>query len=159
MPTLTAATDTAELVLIAVLERREHQARVLRDRVARIVTEQRAAAPDEPLSHDADLWRHGAYVKWSEAWEALTSARKALAGLPTADRHARPEWSSDDLRAAVAVCAGDLLAVGKLAAAPPRQDPFPHGRRAARVCAASDLSSQPPGVDVLDRRAQTSPQT
>ena len=93
MPTLTAATDTAaaELVLIAVLERREHQARVLRDRVARtleegvalterIVTEQRAAAPDEPLSHDADLWRHGAYVKWSEAWEALTAVREVLAG-------------------------------------------------------------------------------
>ena len=78
----TAATDTAatELVLIAVLERREQQARVLRDRVARIVTEQRAAAPDEPLSHDAELWQHGAYIKWSEAWEALTAAREALAG-------------------------------------------------------------------------------
>ena len=82
MPTLTAAADTAaaELVLIAVLERREHQARVLRDRVARIVTEQRAAAPDEPLSHDAELWRHSAYIKWFEAFEALTAAREALAG-------------------------------------------------------------------------------
>ena len=78
----TAAADTAaaELVLIAVLERREHQARVLRDRVARIVTEQRAAVPDEPLSHDAELWRHGAYIKWFEAFEALTAAREALAG-------------------------------------------------------------------------------
>ena len=99
MPTLTTATATAhrhhtdtdttdtdtddtaaaELVLIAVLERREHQARVLRDRVAGIVTEERAAAPDEPLSHDAELWRHGAYIKWFEAWEALTAAREALA--------------------------------------------------------------------------------
>ncbi|MBV9922636.1 MAG: hypothetical protein JOY78_17540 [Pseudonocardia sp.] len=79
----TATTDTtdttgAELVLIAVLERREHQARMLRDRVARIVAEQRAA-PSEPLSHDAELWRHGSYIKWSEAWEALTAAREALA--------------------------------------------------------------------------------
>jgi hypothetical protein len=76
----TAATAAAELVLIAVLERREQQARVLRDRAARIVTEQRAAAPDEPLSHDAELWQQGAYIKWSEAWEALTAAREALAG-------------------------------------------------------------------------------
>jgi hypothetical protein len=80
-PTTTGADvpDTADaLVVLAALERRELAARKLRDTVARIVTQEQAAAPDEPLPVDTALWRHGVYTRHAEAWEALTAARRAL---------------------------------------------------------------------------------
>lgn len=80
-PTTTSAAvpDTAAaLMVLAELKRRELEARKLRDTVARLVTEEQAAAPDEPLPVDTELWRHGVYTRHAEAWEALASARRAL---------------------------------------------------------------------------------
>lgn len=80
-PTITGAVvpDTAAArVVLATLERRELKARKLRDTVARIVTQEQAAAPDEPLPVDTELWRHGVYTRHAEAWEALAAARRAL---------------------------------------------------------------------------------
>lgn len=76
--TATIPNTAAALVLLAVLERRELTARKLRDTVARIVLEELAAAPDEPLDYDTEMWRHGVYTRHAEAWEALMAARKTL---------------------------------------------------------------------------------
>lgn len=77
-PAVEVPAGAEALVILALLERRERDARTLRDRCARIVTEERQRNPDEPPDYDTELWSHGVYTRWSEAFETLAAARKAL---------------------------------------------------------------------------------